>query len=65
MSAWAKSMGVTTFIFEAFDEPWKGAGTEGHWGLFSVDRKAKPAVLGWFPELRPAGPTSPSYGERP
>jgi len=65
MSAWAKSMGVTTFIFEAFDEPWKGAGTEGHWGLFSVGRKAKPAVLGWFPDLRPEGPTSPSYGERP
>jgi len=31
---------VTTFYFEAFDEPWKGTGTEGHWGLFSVDRKA-------------------------
>jgi len=53
ITAWAKANGVTTFIFEAFDEPWKGKGTEGHWGLFTVDRKAKAAVLPRFPELRP------------
>lgn len=61
INAWARTHGVTTFFFEAFDEPWKGEGTEGHWGVFSVDRKAKPAVLDLFPELKPSRPTSPSY----
>lgn len=61
ISAWAKANGVTTFFFEAFDEPWKGTGTEGHWGLFSAERKAKLAMQDWYPELMPAGPTSPSY----
>jgi exo-beta-1,3-glucanase (GH17 family) len=53
ISAWARSNGVNVFFFEAFDEPWKGTGTEGHWGLFTVDRKPKPAVLDWIPEPRP------------
>jgi len=61
MNAWAKSHNVTTFIFEAFDEPWKGTGTEGHWGLFSEDRKAKLAMRELYPELKPTQPTSPSY----
>jgi exo-beta-1,3-glucanase (GH17 family) len=61
LNAWAKANNVTTFYFEAFDEPWKGTGTEGHWGLFSVDRKAKLAMQGLYPELMPAEPTSPSY----
>jgi exo-beta-1,3-glucanase (GH17 family) len=61
LTAWAKANNVTTFYFEAFDEPWKGSGTEGHWGLFSVDRKAKLAMQGLYPELMPSGPTSPSY----
>jgi exo-beta-1,3-glucanase (GH17 family) len=60
-SVWAKANHVTTFFFEAFDEPWKGTGTEGHWGLFSAERKAKLAMQDWYPELMPAGPTSPSY----
>lgn len=59
--AWARSRGVTAFFFEAFDEPWKGEGTEGHWGVFSADRKAKPVVLSLFPELKPSHPTSPGY----
>jgi exo-beta-1,3-glucanase (GH17 family) len=59
--AWAKSNDVTVFYFEAFDEPWKGIGTEGHWGLFSEGRKAKLAMQGLYPELMPSGPTSPSY----
>jgi len=46
LTAWAKANNVTTFYFEAFDEPWKGDGTEGHWGLFSADRKAKLALQG-------------------
>jgi exo-beta-1,3-glucanase (GH17 family) len=61
LNAWAKANNVTTFYFEAFDEPWKGTGTEGHWGLFSVDRKAKLAMQALYPELMPTGPTSPSY----
>ena len=27
--SWAEASEVTTFVFEAFDEPWKGKGTEG------------------------------------
>lgn len=44
--AWAEKMNITTFLFEAFDEDWKGnpsdpLGAEKHWGLFTVDRKPK------------------------
>ena len=44
--SWAKKMNITTFFFEAFDEPWKGdpeniMGAEKHWGLFNVDRTPK------------------------
>jgi hypothetical protein len=52
------------FYFSAFDEPWKGTGTEGHWGLFTADRKAKPVMQKLYPELMPDGPTSPSYPEQ-
>ena len=65
LNAWAKANNVTTFYFEAFDEPWKGPGTEGHWGLFSVDRKAKLAMQALYPELMPTEPTSPSYDPPP
>ena len=61
LNAWAKANDLTVFVFEAFDEPWKGSGTEGHWGLFTEGRKAKPVMQGLFPDLMPAGPTSPSY----
>jgi len=61
LTAWAKSANVTVFYFEAFDEPWKGAGTEGHWGLFSEGRKAKLAMQALYPDLMPTGPTSPGY----
>jgi exo-beta-1,3-glucanase (GH17 family) len=61
---WARENRVTVFFFAAFDEPWKGAGTEGHWGVFTVDRKAKPVMQRLFPELMPDGPTSPGYPER-
>lgn len=58
LTAWAKSAGVTVFVFEAFDEPWKGTGTEGHWGLFSETRKAKPVMQGLYPELSAAPPSA-------
>ena len=64
VTGWAQENKVTVFFFEAFDEPWKGSGTEGHWGLFTVDRKAKPVMKKLYPELMPDGPTSPSYSER-
>lgn len=38
---WAIREGVPIFWFEAFDEPWKGEGTEGYWGLYSVDRQPR------------------------
>lgn len=64
LTEWARKNRVTVFFFEAFDEPWKGTGTEGHWGLFTVDRKAKPVMQELYPELMPDGPTSPAYPER-
>jgi exo-beta-1,3-glucanase (GH17 family) len=64
LSTWAQNNNVTLFFFEAFDESWKGEGTEGHWGLFSVKRKAKLAMRQWYPELISSEPTSPSYEEK-
>ena len=64
LTDWARENGVTVFFFEAFDEPWKGTGTEGHWGLFTADRKTKLAMRELYPELMPGGPTSPTYPER-
>ena len=47
---WSRERGILTFLFEAFDEPWKGsadpAEPEKHWGLYTVDRKPKPAAQG-------------------
>ncbi len=59
LRAWAGKMNITTFFFEAFDEDWKGnphdpRGAEKHWGLFTVDRKAKLAMADLYPDLRPA-----------
>lgn len=48
MREWAKENGVSCFYFEAFDEPWKDAhnpkGSENHFGLITVDGKAKYAL---------------------
>jgi exo-beta-1,3-glucanase (GH17 family) len=45
--AWSDKEDIMTFVFEAFDEPWKGSSEslepEKHWGLFTVDRKPKKA----------------------
>ena len=42
---WSEEDNILTFVFEAFDEPWKGSSEpmepEKHWGLFTVDRKPK------------------------
>ena len=47
---WAKEEDIQVFIFEAFDEPWKGAEDnddepEKHWGIYNVDRTKKKAWL--------------------
>ena len=42
---WTTHEKILTFVFEAFDEPWKGSADpqepEKHWGLFRVDRTPK------------------------
>lgn len=42
---WSQKEKVTMFIFEAFDEPWKGSDQpdepEKHWGIYDVHRKPK------------------------
>ena len=56
LTEWAAEMNITTFWFEAFDEPWKGdpnnpLGAEKHWGLFSVDREPKRVLSELYPDL--------------
>ncbi|APY08801.1 glycosyl hydrolase family 17 [Winogradskyella sp. J14-2] len=45
MRRWTKSAGISCFYFEAFNEQWKDAhnpnGSENHFGLFTIDGKAK------------------------
>ncbi len=42
---WTKEENILTFVFEAFDEPWKGSADplepEKHWGLFFINRTPK------------------------
>lgn len=47
---WINKTKVTTFLFEAFDEPWKGGGErsgpneiEKNWGVFFENRTPKPS----------------------
>lgn len=62
LTRWSREQGVLTFVFEAFDEPWKGSADplepEKHWGLFTVDRRPKLAVQPLYPDL-PAHPPLP------
>ncbi|NNF70160.1 MAG: glycosyl hydrolase [Acidimicrobiia bacterium] len=52
---WSRAEGVLTFLFEAFDEPWKGSPDpmepEKHWGLFTVDRQPKQMMRGHLARL--------------
>lgn len=52
---WSRDNQILTFLFEAFDEPWKGSDDpdepEKHWGLFTVDRKPKPVIEDLYQEL--------------
>ncbi|MDP7593399.1 MAG: glycosyl hydrolase family 17 protein [Litorilituus sp.] len=52
--AWTTEEKILTFVFEAFDEPWKGSPDplepEKHWGLFKVDRKPKLVMKDIYPD---------------
>ncbi len=49
---WSNLEGIITFLFEAFDEPWKGSPDvyepEKHWGLFKVDRTPKKVMQPYY-----------------
>ena len=51
---WTRDAGLLCFVFEAFDEPWKGSPDpmepEKHWGLFTVDRRPKRVMEPIYPE---------------
>jgi 23S rRNA U2552 (ribose-2'-O)-methylase RlmE/FtsJ len=48
MREWTTKNNISCFFFEAFDEKWKDAvnskGSENHFGLFTIDGKAKFAL---------------------
>jgi exo-beta-1,3-glucanase (GH17 family) len=52
---WTSGAGILTFVFEAFDEPWKGSPDplepEKHWGLFNVDRSPKRVMRDLYLDL--------------
>jgi exo-beta-1,3-glucanase (GH17 family) len=52
---WSEEEGIITFLFEAFDEPWKGSPhelePEKHWGIFKVDRTPKKVMKPYYPQL--------------
>lgn len=54
---WTRAEGLLCFVFEAFDETWKGSPDplepEKHWGLFTVDRQPKLVMQALYPELMP------------
>ena len=54
MRKWTQSSGISCFLFEAFDEPWKSASnptdSENHFGLFTAEGEAKYAVWSWVKE---------------
>ncbi len=63
--AWSQEKKITTFLFEAFDEPWKGGANvcsaETHWGVFDKNRKAKLVMDAYYSELSTDDETSPNY----
>ncbi|MFO0000503.1 MAG: glycosyl hydrolase family 17 protein, partial [bacterium] len=46
LTRWGHENGVLVYVFEAFDEPWKGSPDpdepEKHWGLVTLDRAPTP-----------------------
>lgn len=72
MRDWTNEAGLSCFYFEGFDEPWKGGDNPGdsekHFGLFTVDGKAKYVIWdlvdeGIFKGLtRNGNPITKTYG---
>ncbi len=72
MRDWTNEAGMSCFYFEGFDEPWKGGDNPGnsekHFGLFTVDGKAKYVLWdevdkGTFEGLtRNGNPITKTYG---
>lgn len=72
MREWTNANGISCFLFEAFDEPWKDHrnpnGSENHFGLITVDGQAKYALwdevdAGMFEGLtRNGNPILKTYG---
>ncbi|EHR69845.1 exo-beta-1,3-glucanase [Burkholderiales bacterium JOSHI_001] len=54
LMAWTRQAQLLCFVFEAFDEPWKGSPDplepEKHWGLFTVYRRPKLVMQALYPE---------------
>ncbi len=54
---WTNEEQILTFVFEAFDEPWKGSDEplepEKHWGLFYEDRTPKKGMQQNYADLLP------------
>ena len=52
---WTEEEGIICFLFEAFDESWKGSPDElepeKHWGIFKVDRTPKKVMQPYYPHL--------------
>jgi exo-beta-1,3-glucanase (GH17 family) len=59
LMAWTDAERRLCFVFEAFDEPWKGSPDplepEKHWGLFTVDRQPKLVMDDWPAAVAPRG----------
>jgi exo-beta-1,3-glucanase (GH17 family) len=59
---WTNGEKILTFVFEAFDEPWKGSPDlqepEKHWGLFNVDRTPKLVMQDLYADLARAAAAS-------
>ena len=56
---WVETRRITTFLFEAFDEPWKGGGQksppneiEKHWGVFYENRTPKESFVEYLKHVR-------------
>jgi len=55
---WTTRESILTFVFEAFDESWKGSPDplepEKHWGLFNLDRTPKLVMQSLYADRLPA-----------
>lgn len=55
LDTWISANHIPCFLFEAFDEPWKGGGDasaaneiEKNWGVFHADRTPKPSFINYL-----------------